>query len=56
MISSNNAVTVTIDNLVHKTGNESISGVKTFNNDVSLSNKVFLSWNAYTNALDFNFT
>lgn len=56
MISSNNAVIVTIDNLVHKTGNESISGVKTFNNDISLSSKVFLSWNVYTNALDFNFT
>ena len=56
MISSDNTVTTTIDNLVHKTGNESISGVKTFNNDVSLSNKVSLSWNGYTNALDFNFT
>ena len=36
VISSNNEVTLSTDNLVHKTGDETIEGYKTFSNNVSV--------------------
>lgn len=49
VISSNNEVTLSTDNLVHKTGDETIEGYKTFSNNVSVEGSLTVNGDATLN-------
>ena len=49
VISSNNKVTLSTDNLVHKTGDETIEGYKTFSNNVSVGGSLTVNGDATLN-------
>jgi len=42
-------------NLVHLTGEETITGVKDFQNGLKIGTHATIQWNSNNNAIDFNF-